>query len=127
MSVESDLNTALKSLVSNRMYPNTFPQAPAVPTWPAIRYSRISAIPSLDICGDGGDDQADVRMQLDLVASSFGEVQTLRTSVMNALVTFDPPAIWDGESNEYDSETKTHRCTLDYIFYPSYAPGSPPE
>jgi hypothetical protein len=119
MTIEADIFMKLQSLVSGHCYTSTFPQAPATPVFPAIRYTRVSAAPGEDLLGDGGDETADVRMQLDLVAKSFGAMTTLRDQVMVAMKNFDPPAVWDSEFRDYDFETKTHRCVLDYLFYPS--------
>lgn len=125
---ESQIFDALKSLVSNRCYANTFPQPPTSPLWPAIRFVRISAAPVIDICGDGdaeSDDTADVRVQLDLCAQSYGAMMTLRAQVKTAMATLnDPKPVWDGEFITFDAETKTHRCSLDYLFYPSTDDGS---
>ena len=32
---------------------------------------------------------------------------------------FSPPAILENSSDEYDAETKTYRCSVDYIVYKS--------
>lgn len=121
MSLENDLFATLKSLVGNRMTPNKFPQPPAVPTWPAIRYTFISNVPFVDICGDGDDTTSEPRIQLDLVATTYPSVRSLRLQVMSAMSSFTPPATLQNSSGEYDSETDTHREMLDYIFYGSSA------
>src|SRR5690606_30861774 len=115
--MEEEIVTALGSFVSGRIWPNRFPQSNR-PTWPAIRYTFISRVPDVDLCGDGGDETADVRIQLDCVSSTYEGVQTLRGQVMTAMAMFQPPAIWDGEFNVFEEETKTHRCALDYLVYP---------
>lgn len=119
MSLENDLVTALKSLVGNRMSPNTFPQPPALPTWPAIRYTFIDTVPVLDICGDGDDATATPRIQIDVVAETYTQARTIRLQVMAAMRTFVPPAILELSSGEYDAETKTHREILDYTIHGS--------
>lgn len=119
MSLENDLYAALKSLVGNRMSPNTFPQPPAVPTWPAIRYTIIDNVPVVDICGDGDDLTSEPRVQLDLVANTFDGVRSLRLSVMDAMRAFVPPAVLQNSSSSFDADTKTHREQLDYIMYGS--------
>lgn len=120
MSLESDLFDALKTLVSNRVYPLTFWQpSGALPTWPAIRYTLSGAEPGATVCGDSGEATADVRVQLDLVATTYTALRTLRTAVLAAMVPFATPALWDGEDEEYDEETKTFRARLDYVIYPS--------
>lgn len=119
MSVETDLFTALKSLVGNRMSPNTFPQPPAVPVWPAIRYAIVDSVPVVELCGDGDDTTAQIRIQLDLVAKTYAGARSLRLSVMAAMRTFTPPAILELSSGEYDEETKTHREILQYSIHGS--------
>jgi len=119
MTLEASLFAALKSLVGNRMSPNAFPQPPAVPTWPAIRYTIIDAVPVVDICGDGDDATAEVRVQLDLVAEKYVDVRALRLQVLSAMASFTPPAILELSSGVYDAETKTHREILQYVFHGS--------
>jgi hypothetical protein len=119
MSVEADLYTALSGLVGNRCYPITFPQTGTVPVWPAIRYTLISVVPAIALCGDSGDDAADTRVQLDIVASSYSAMRSLRLDVMAAMLTFAPPAILENSSDQYDAETKTYRSQVDYIVYKS--------
>src|SRR5678815_3100490 len=119
MTIEADIFTALKSLVGNRVSPNEFPQPPAVPTWPAIRYTIIDTIPVVDICGDGDDSTATPRIQLDVVATTYTAVRALRLQVMAAMRTFTPPAILDSSGGDYDPETKTYREQLDYLFHGS--------
>lgn len=122
MSIETDIDTAIGSLVGSRIYANVFSQPQQRPVWPAIRRSIASVVPDVDLCGDGGDETADLRIQLDIVvaeASGYEALRTLRGQVMTAMSTFTPPAVWDSERNEFDEETRTHRCSLDYMIYPS--------
>ncbi len=126
MSIEADLFTTLKTLVENRVYPETFIQPNgALPIWPAIRYGLVSIVPATAICGDGGDETADTRVQLDVVDKTFIATRSLRTQVMQAMLNFDPPAIVQNSFSEYDAETKTFRASIDYVIYKSTAAGSP--
>ncbi len=123
--VEVLVFNALKPLVSNRVYPNQFPQDPATPKWPAIRMQRIVTTPVVTVCGDGGDESADVLMQLDIVALNWNDVVILRGQVMAAMDAIpDPKPVWSGEGSDFDVETKTHRVRLDYTFYPSSGDGT---
>lgn len=124
MLLEDLLFGALKSLVGNRVAPVIFPQPPAVPTWPAIRYS-IDANPIIDICGDGDDSTADVSVQLDVVAKEFAQVRSLRLQVLSAMRTFAPPATLQFSTGEYDEETKTFREILRYNIHGSSSMESP--
>lgn len=126
MSIEADVFTTLKTLVSNRVYPLTFIQSNgALPVWPAIRYAFISVTPAITVCGDGGDETADTRLQIDAVDKTFMAMRALRMEVMLAMLAFDPPAIFENDFEEYDSETKTFRVALDYVIYKSTSAGSP--
>lgn len=100
-----------------------------MPSWPAIRVSVVSATPYPDAQGDGGDDGADFRLQIDIVnTASAGEsaLQTLRTRAREEMAALGAEYVWDGETNDFDAETKTFRCSLDYQVYLSTdPPGSP--
>jgi Protein of unknown function (DUF3168) len=120
MTIEADLFTALSSLVENRVYPLAFPQTGATPpVWPGIRYTLVSVVPAIALCGDSGDEAADTRVQLDVVDRTYSDMRALRLEVLEAMRTFSPPAILENTSDDYDSETKTYRCTVDYIIYKS--------
>ncbi len=126
MSSEADLFTTLKTLVANRVYPETFIQPNgALPVWPAIRYGFVSIVPAIAICGDGGDETADTRVQIDVVDKTFIATRSLRSQVLQAMLNFDPPAIVQNSFSEYDAETKTFRASIDYVIYRSTAAGSP--
>lgn len=128
MSLESDVISAIQARVSGRAYANTFPQPPDRPTWPAARVTVASVTPDVSICGDGGEETADSRIQIDLVvaeSAGYEALKTLQANVMSDLVNFDPPAVWDAAQFVFDAETKTHRCILDYLTYPSSLPESP--
>lgn len=116
MSVTSDLAAALGPLVANRAYPNTLPQDVA---WPCIRFQTTSSVPGVSICGDSGDDSAEVRVQLDLIARTYAETQTLRTSTLAAMAALSTPAVLELQFEEYDSEAKGHRIVLQYSLHPS--------
>lgn len=125
MTIEADVQTALQGFVDGRCYQDTFPQVPAIPVMPAIRFTVISVVPPVDICGDGGDETADVRVQIDIVAVSVAVRRTVRAQVMAAMAVFTPPAIWDGEQRLYEPDTKAYRSSLDYLIYPSSDEDSP--
>lgn len=119
MNIGDTVFAALDGLVSNRCYPNTFPQE-AQPTWPAIRYSVISRDPDQTIDGTDNGDSDDIRVQVDFVATSYEAARTLRNSgdtAMRAITT--PPCVRVAEFETYDVETKTHRFVVDYLFHPS--------
>lgn len=109
--------SALRPLVGNRVTTFVFPQGGK---WPAIRVSVISATPAPDLCGDGGDEGADFRLQLDVVTESgAGETAhgTLRAQVMAAMANIGPHVIWDGQFSGFDEPTRTFRTSLDYMIF----------
>lgn len=113
---------ALAPVVSSRVYRNVFPQAPSVPVWPAIRYSFASVNATQDICGDGGEETADYRVQIDVVdLESKGPTSysNLCASVKAALSPLQPIYCWDSEFEEFDIDTTTTRLSMDYLVYPS--------
>jgi hypothetical protein len=121
--------TAFGPLVGNRCYPNTFPEPdnnrPRV--WPAIRFIIVSRTPIEDICGTNDGDTDDSRVQLDIVAQTYGAMVTLRdqcADIANGLVSVIP-VVRGQEFETFDTETKTHRTVMELLFTPSTASGSP--
>lgn len=120
MTLRADLFTALRGLVADRCYPDTFPQEPSTPTWPSIRYTVAGGTITGDICGSGTEETDDVRMQIDVVATTHKERDTLKKAIRAALLTFSPPCVLDSPSlDRYDSETKTFISSQDFIFFGS--------
>lgn len=117
MSLDTALFTALKTLVGNRVWPY-FPQPPAIPTWPAIRY-RIERNAVIDVCGDGDDDTAEQTVILEIVATTDPAARALRLQVLAAMKTFDPPAIAGFSHSEEDVETKTFREIQEFTIHGS--------
>lgn len=108
------------TLVDGRYYPNNFPQERTAPTWPAIRGTIISRDNELDQCGAGTDDDDDVRVQLDIVASTYDALDALRISVWDAMSAADPPWIRQpGSFETWDSEARVHRVSTDFILHQS--------
>jgi len=117
MSLKSDIYDALKGLVSLRCYPDRFPQQNS-PTWPAIRYSVVGGTSWEDLCGDGGAEAEDVRVQIDWVAETDPAREALTPQIRAAMTTLG----WriQGTPLEmFDAETKTFRATADWVFYQS--------
>lgn len=84
-----------------------------------MRFTIISADPVVSLCGDGGPETADSRVQIDIVDKQYKSVQTLKEQVISAMQLMTPPTIWESEFNDFDADTKTHRCVLDFVIYPS--------
>jgi hypothetical protein len=121
VSIELDIFDTIKTLVSNRVYPNTFVQPNgSLPVFPAIRYQIISNEVTPDICGDGLENEQNPRVQLDLACFTGAEVITLRENVRAAMKNFpDSPALLEDSGSDYDADTKTHRVRMDYVIYQS--------
>jgi len=116
MSLEQELFSALSPLVTSRVYPNTFLQPDGtLPPWPSIRYAIVSNVPEEDLCGDGDDTTSSVRVQLDVVASTYASMRTLRLAVMSAMRVLPTPARLQLDFDEYEAETKTHRSVMTYL------------
>lgn len=119
--VAASVVALLKPLVANRAYRLVFPQSPTVPVWPAIRYTFIDATnPSADITGEGDEETADYRLQIDVVdLESKGPTSfaTLCAAVKAAMKTLAPTFEWDSQAEEFDAETKTTRLRIDYMIY----------
>lgn len=111
---------ALKPLVSNRVYPNEFPQGNPLPIWPAIRYTVFPGNPFPTLCGTSDEDGDDVTVYIDVVATNYPEMRALKARVIAALESTDPPcARQPGGQESPDGETKTQRVTIVYLFQQS--------
>lgn len=129
MSIEQDVADLIAARFTGGAHVNQFAQPPAQPTWPAARVFVASVAPDVGLCGDGGEETADVRIQIDFAVeegAGYAALKTLQAQVMADMTTFDPPAVWDNaQYEEPDTVTKVHRCILDYLIYPSSLPESP--
>lgn len=121
MSVPQVVYTALRGLVSDRCWPNRFAQPDAAPVWPAIRYVVVDAAAEAGLCGTDSEDTDDVRVQIDLVASTYALMRTLKAQAIAALAATDPPCSRVSSFETYDAETRTHRAMLEYVFQQSSA------
>lgn len=124
LTVSQQITAALGPVVAGRCYQRTFlqPGAKKLPDWPAIRFIFVAASTSETICGDGGDEAADYRVQIDLAHSrKAGEVkfQEVRALVLAAMSALGPTFVWAGQSDTYDADTDTNRAQLEYMVYQS--------
>ncbi len=127
MNIGDDLFDILKGLVANRVRPDAFPQPPAVPVWPAIRYTIISGDNFETINDDGTYETDDVRVQLDIVAATSRAREVLWEEVRTAMKLFAPPASLQGPpSGQFDATSKTYMYTVDYLIHGSSASGNSP-
>ena len=117
--ISGEIFTALNGLVAGRCYPSTFPQPPAVPTWPAIRYQVVTSDPVQDICGTDLGETDRVTVQIDYVAKTYGAAIALRDQGRAAMMAVTTPCVRQAGFETIDAETKTHRVSDDYFFDPS--------
>lgn len=113
----------LTALVSTRIYPVTMPQGV---TYPAVTYTRISA-PRIHAMGrDTG--LASPRVQVDCWGSSYSSVKGVAAQVRAALQDFSglmggaggvtvQRAFIEGDRDLYESDTQTHRTSMDFIIW----------
>lgn len=118
MNTEQLIFDTLKGLVSNRCYPDTYPQAPATPVWPAIRFTKTGGNIDLDSCGSGLSDTDDETFQVDVVAATATSRTALREQIRTAMQAL-PCALSQSPIHTYDVETKTYRAILIYTFFGS--------
>lgn len=121
MSLEAEIFTALKGLVSNRVYPMILPQSQTVPITPAIRYQFISSEINADVCGDGGDGTANTRTQVDVYSVDYVTSRNLRLQVIQAMTGMPKPTTWEGGFDDYEPDLKLYRCSMDFVTFPSSA------
>lgn len=127
MSIETVLFSRLRlipqlALAGGRyaVYPDVFPEAPAMPVWPALRYTLAGGTIYPDLAGSGDEDGDDVRVQIDAVAATSLARRELWNAVRDAMKGLDPPAVLQAPAVfSYDSETKTWRAMGDFILYSS--------
>lgn len=121
MSFEQVVYSALAPLVANRVHAVTFPQQPATPITPAILFTFVSDEPGQDICGAGTDAVTDTRVQVDVYSTTFDSARALRLQILAALAALSPPVIFQGGFSTYEPDLKLHRCSMDFIVFPSSA------
>jgi hypothetical protein len=114
------ITTALKPLVGGRVTTRRFAWGAAGPVWPAIRINFISGNPTQDICGDGGEEVADYRVQIDvgdLETKGEASFLTLCSQVMVAMALLGTEYRWSGMLDSYDEELKVNLRHIDFIVY----------
>ncbi|MNL67501.1 hypothetical protein D3C87_1920940 [compost metagenome] len=92
-----------------------------MPITPAILFVLPSNVPTIDICGAGGDDESDKRVQVDCYSTTFDGARAIRLQVLAAMAALTPPMVWQGDNPvpPFDADLKLHRCSMDFIQYPS--------
>jgi hypothetical protein len=116
------IKTALNGLVQNRVYRLIFPQPPAAPVWPAIRYTFVSTVPRATWCGDNGEAGAEYRLQIDVVdaeSKGFTSFITFCNSVKSSIKAANVDYHLENQLEDFDEETKTLRMILEYSIFTS--------
>ena len=123
MSLEQVVFSALSPLVGGRVHAVTIPQEPKTPITPAIVFSFSGNTVTTDVCGAGSDEEADTRVTVDIYSTTFDSARALRLQVLAAMALLSPPMVWQGDNpaQAYDIDLKLHRCSLDFIQFPSSA------
>lgn len=109
MALEGDIQAALGALVSGRCYPLVNTNTAIVS--PYITYQVISSSPN-----NISIEEDRVRVQIDLLAKTYGEVKALRNSAKAAMNAFKNSArIMDFDG--YEPASKEFRATLEYYIW----------
>lgn len=123
MTIDSQIFDALKVIPELALsggkfaiYPDAFPQPPANPVWPAVRYTIAGGTIYEDLCGDGDEETDDVRVQIDLVTQKPPDRRLLWSAVRAAMKNLATPAVLQAPPVfTYDAETKTYRAMADWM------------
>lgn len=103
-------NTAVKAIVSDRIYPLRAPQAR---TLPLLVYRRVSTDRVTCLAGESGVEF--MRVQIDCQAETYEGAKALASAVltaMDAATTFD--SYPDGQVDGYESDPELFIVSLDF-------------
>jgi hypothetical protein len=106
-------SATVAAVVGARIYPTILPQNP---TLPAIAYVRTLTEP---VCALGGYcNLENVKMQIDVYATSFEGMKAASTAVMIAMRTATAyQSIAINETDGYDEENRLYRGTIEYSLW----------
>lgn len=110
--IEQTIFNTLKNLSGNRVYPLVMPQNP---TLPAIVYSRVSINPFNRLEGGSSIDQ--IRMQIDVYASTYSAVKSLAESVRTAMEAASFKATLQLEQDFFEPNLNIYQVTQDYYVW----------
>lgn len=110
MTIETDINAALDSVVSNRVYPNKLPQSP---TYPAITYFRVTGRRMWSLSGSAN--LQNPRFQVDVWAQSYSDARTTADSVITAMAGSSNFKVGGASDQDmYEPDTQLHRVSIDF-------------
>lgn len=115
---------ALKDIFNGAVYASAFPQTAdgvGLSRIPAARFQIVSAESSPTVCGTDDRSTDDTRVQVDVVAGDWDSLSTKIDEVITAMQSTDPPCTREGYFTTFDEETRVHRASIDFVFYPSSA------
>lgn len=110
--VEIRLYDILKSLVSNRVYPNLATQGAARPY---IVYSNVSSVPDTSFCGTTRDSER--LFQVDVYSDNHSDMCALRESTITALIASPYVEAVEGFNTDYEQDTKLFRALISVRFW----------
>ena len=125
--IDATVRGALKTIFNGHVYPGVFPQTVeghGVSRLPAARYQVVSATNAGTVCGTDDRSTDDTRVQIDIVASDWATLMTKLDETIAAMQATDPPCTRDNYFTTYDTESRLHRASVDFVFYASSAVSS---
>jgi hypothetical protein len=113
-------DSALEDLVDTRIYPLTLPQNP---TYPAIRYQRISRRP-VHVKPGIVWPIANPRWQFDCYASTYSSARAVADALKESLYAYANPSapkvyetLVDSEFEAFDDLTQTYQVSIDALIW----------
>jgi hypothetical protein len=104
MSIEADLFTALKTLVSNRVYPDVAPTGAAMPY---ITYQQVGG-ESVTFADATLPDKRNGRFQINVWSATRAEASTLMRTIANTVVTTFKAEPMNEPISTFDLETRSY-------------------
>lgn len=108
-------HAGVSALVSGRVYPLMLPQGCALP---AISYQRVSTDHVASMDGYSGLER--VRVQIDVMASTYAGAKALATQVMSAMnSTLLFKCVPDSQIDMLENDESTYRVSIDFMVWNS--------
>jgi hypothetical protein len=111
MSILADFDALASPVFAGRVYRNSAGDSPTVPY---ATFFRVVGIEGSTLDRNGGtDNETNTRIQLDVYSRSGTELDTLVGAMKAALKAWSVSNVILMEMDDYESDTKLHRTTLD--------------
>ena len=116
----------LKTVFPGAAFASVFPQTDdrIASRLPASRFQIVSAESSATVCGTDDRHTDDTRVQVDIVASDWDTLSTKVDETITAMQGASVPCVRENYFTTFDEETRVHRASIDFVFYPSSAVSS---